>query len=56
MGCEAGVKPARGRYQGRKGAIRDNTRNEYRRDVERYWPPVLGERPVAKLTTVTGRA
>jgi hypothetical protein len=38
-----------GRYQGRKGAIRDNTRNEYRRDLERYWLPVLGNRPLGKI-------
>jgi integrase len=45
------TKLARGRYQGRKGAIRDNTRAEYRGDLERYWLPELGGRAVAKLNT-----
>ena len=40
----------RGRYQGRKGAIRDSTLKDYRRDVERYWLPDLGSRPLAKIT------
>lgn len=40
----------RGRYQGRRGAIRDSTLKDYRRDVERYWLPDLGRRPLAKIT------
>jgi integrase len=40
-----------GRYQGRRGAIRDNTRDEYRRDIERYWLPPLGRRALADITT-----
>jgi hypothetical protein len=45
------AKPARGRYQGRKGAVRESTRADYRRDLERYWLPALGRRPLAKVTT-----
>ena len=41
----------RGRYQGRKGAIRDSTLKDYRRDIERWWLPALGNRPLAKITT-----
>src|SRR4051794_24311660 len=41
----------RGRYQGRRGAIRDSTLKDYRRDVERWWLPALGSRPLAKITT-----
>lgn len=48
---EAGAPRARGRYEGRRGAIRDNTRDEYRRDLEVYWLPALGRRPLAKVTT-----
>jgi integrase len=46
----AGGAPARGRYQGRRGAIRDATLKDYRRDLERYWLPELGDRPLAKIT------
>ncbi len=45
-----GATPARGRYQGRKGAIRDATIKDYRRDLERWWLPALGARPLAKIT------
>ena len=41
----------RGRYAGRRGAIRESTLADYRRDVERYWLPALGARPLAKITT-----
>lgn len=47
----AGVKPVRGRYTGRRGAIRDATLSDYRRDLERWILPDLGRRPIAKLTT-----
>jgi integrase len=40
----------RGRYQGRKGAIRDSTLKDYRRHIERTWLPALGNRPLAKIT------
>jgi integrase len=40
----------RGRYQGRRGAIRDSTLKDYRRDIERHWLPALGNRPLAKIT------
>ena len=46
---EPGAKPQRGRYQGRQGAIRDATRDDYRRDLERYGLPVIGNRPIGKL-------
>lgn len=46
-----GVAPVRGRYAGRRGAIREATLADYRRDVERYWLPALGARPLAKITT-----
>lgn len=36
------VAPAKGRYQGRRGAVRDATRDDYRRDCETYWLPLLG--------------
>jgi integrase len=42
--------PARGRYQGRRGAVRDSTRDTYRVHVERYWLPALGGRALTKLT------
>ena len=41
--------PARGRYARRRGAIRDSTREDYRRQVERYWLPALGSRPLGKV-------
>jgi integrase len=44
-----GARPSRGRYQGRKGAIRDATLNDYRRDLERWWLPTLGDRRLAKI-------
>jgi integrase len=46
----SGEPEVRGRYQGRKGAIRDSTLKDYRRDIKRYWLPDLGNRPLAKLT------
>lgn len=46
---EPGATPARGRYQGRRGAIRDATRADYRRDLERYVLPAIGTRPIGKL-------
>jgi integrase len=51
LGREKGDNPESGRDQGRRGAIRDNTRNEYRRDLERYWLPSLGRRSLADITT-----
>jgi hypothetical protein len=33
-----------GRYQGRRGAIRDATRRDYARDLRVYWTPLLGAR------------
>ena len=50
-GRPAGAARLRGRYEGRRGAIRDATRSDYRRDLERHWLPQLGRRPLAKLTT-----
>jgi integrase len=47
---EPGSQPLRGRYQGRKGAVRDSTRADYRSHLERTWLPRLGARPLAKLT------
>ena len=44
-----GVTPARGRYTGRRGAIRDATLSDYRRDLERYILPELGRKPLARL-------
>lgn len=44
------VKPARGRYQGRRGAIRQATLDDYRRDIEHYVLPTLGAKPLGKLT------
>src|SRR5215203_5296529 len=38
------IKPMRGRYAGRQGAIRDAPRDDYRRDLERYILPVIGAR------------
>ena len=46
---ESGAAAERGRYQGRRGAIRENTQDEYRRDLERYWLPVLGRRPLGGI-------
>ena len=46
-----GHTPVRGRYAGRRGAIRDHTLDDYRRDIERYWLPALGARPPSKITT-----
>src|SRR5215207_4021536 len=51
VGRQPTEKPASGRYAGRRGAIRDSTLAEYRRDLERYWLPVLGSRPLAKIRT-----
>jgi hypothetical protein len=45
-----GEAPARGRYMGRRGAIRDSTRNDYRQQIERYWLPALGARALGKIT------
>jgi integrase len=45
-----GETPARGRYMGRRGAIRDSTRDDYRRQVERQWLPALGTRALGKIT------
>ena len=50
VGRASGATALRGRYQGRKGAIRDATLNDYRRDLERWWLPALGARPLAKIT------
>jgi integrase len=41
---EEGGEPEKGRYQGRRGAVRDSTRADYRRDIEAYWLPALGRR------------
>jgi hypothetical protein len=40
----------RGRYAGRRGAIRDSTREDYRRHIERYWLPALGTKALGKVT------
>lgn len=40
----------RGRYQGRRGAIRDSTLKDYRRHIERTWLPALGDRELGKIT------
>ncbi len=50
MDRPAGGTPERGRYQGRRGAVRDATRADYRRDLERYVLPTLGARPIGKLS------
>jgi hypothetical protein len=47
---EPGVKPDPGRYQGRRGAVRDATRSDYRRDLERYWLPTLGPKRLPAIT------
>lgn len=44
------AEPATGRYQGRHGAIRDATRNDYRRDMETYWLPLIGSKRLPTLT------
>jgi len=46
---EPGAVPARGRYAGRRGAIRDSTRDDYRRQIERYWLPTLGKTRLGKI-------
>ncbi|MBA2513690.1 MAG: site-specific integrase [Solirubrobacterales bacterium] len=46
---DKGSTPARGRYAGRRGAIRPQTLDEYRRDLERHVLPVIGDRPLAKV-------
>jgi hypothetical protein len=43
-------EPMRGRYIGRRGAVRDRTREQYRVYVERFWLPELGARPLQSLT------
>lgn len=47
FGCdlsrEKDQKPARGRFQGRSGAIRIRTLDTYRRDLENHWLPALGD-------------
>ncbi len=48
---DKGSTPARGRYAGRRGAIRPQTLAEYRRDLERHVLPVIGGRPLAKVRT-----
>ncbi|UTI62250.1 site-specific integrase [Paraconexibacter antarcticus] len=45
-----GQEPARGRYAGRRGAVRERTRNDYRRHIELYWLPSLSARAVASIT------
>ena len=47
---EPKTKPQRGRYASRQGAIRDATRDDYRRDLERYILPVIGNRPIGRLS------
>lgn len=47
---EPGAAPPRGRYMGRRGAIRDSTRDDYRQQIERYWLPALGSRALGKIT------
>jgi len=42
----------RGRYTGRRGAIRDATLKDYRGHMERTWLHLLGSRPLARLTTL----
>jgi integrase len=39
-----------GRYQGRRGAVRDATRADYRRCIEAYWNPLLGPKRLATIT------
>ena len=46
-----GQRPARGRYTGRRGAIRDATLSDYRRDLERWVLPDLGRKALAQITT-----
>src|SRR5215210_138835 len=43
-------EPTKGRYAGRRGAIRTATLEDYRRHLERHWLSVLGSRPLTKLT------
>jgi integrase len=47
---EADGRRVRGRYAGRRGAIRDSTREDYRRQIERYWLPVLDKKALGKVT------
>jgi integrase len=47
---EKGAAPAPVRYQGRKGAVRDATKADYRRDLERYWLPSLGSKRLPAIT------
>ena len=44
------AKPLSGRYAGRRGAVRDSTRADYRRDVERYLLPELGRKRIAQVS------
>lgn len=44
-----GDQPVRGRYQGRRGAVRASTLAEYRRDLERYILPTLGSKPLQTI-------
>lgn len=48
-------EPLRGRYVGRRGAVRDRTREQYRVYVERYWLPQIGGRPLESLTAADVR-
>ncbi len=43
-------EPMRGRYVGRRGAVRDTTREQYRGYMERFWLPSLGARALETLT------
>lgn len=53
FGCDldrpADRKPARGRFQGRRGAIRQRTLDTYRRDLENHVLPVLGGHKLAAV-------
>ena len=40
MDREAGTPPARGRYLGRRGAVRNSTRDDYRQQIERVLEPL----------------
>jgi hypothetical protein len=49
-------KPAQGRYEGRRGAVRPSTVDSYRRHLETYWLPHLTRRPLGAITARTSSA
>lgn len=51
LGRPESEPPVRGRYQGRSRAVRDSTRDAYRRQLELHVLPALGGKAIGKLTT-----